>query len=585
MFITCRCPPSLMLILRWVCRIVSTIPTSSDLSTLQCPLLTFSAIIHLFLTDEQYQEVKRELDVKKQALKNKPKLTLKTVGELASMDNPLDNRQPLFLDDIHALALNLYFGSSTNPHNPWRWCHMDKITKVSHTVLVYVTGLSSYEFASFQSRFKKSETLFPVKLEMILPASDNLEKFLNIPLVDLKKQSLIKEHGSLEMALKVITEPLDQIRPIYPISSGTEDHDSTDEELPPGDAYSRTKLLLSALQMADEGYPVPVTGDLNYRYSDYLLTKDEYKPVTSKSPMFGVDCEMCHTTLGVNEITRVSVVNEKYESVYETFVKPDNKITNYMTPFSGITEETLRDVTKTLKEVQEDIRQLLPPDAILVGQSLNVDLNSMKLMHPYVIDTSVIFNISGERKSKSKLRTLAREFLNEIIQNHAKGHDSIEDSAASMKLVQLKLQKSLEYGDMVLLNRAKFNKGQEVKKGTSRTVCIAGSKSCTYDFDGFFKTLSTQPMAVEHLQIKSFKFDNNEAALKSIAENSLQYSYTLCNVDLTGGTDDMAAKIDSLDAGLAEIYQNMAPNGCLIAVLGGSAEYPKKGVTLCRVKE
>lgn len=438
-----------------------------------------------------------------------------------------------------------------------------------------------------QSRFKNTEKLFPVKVEVILPSNDNLGKFLKIPLVDLQKQSLIKEHGSIEMALRINTEPLDEIRPIYPISSPEK---NSSDDLPPGDAFSRTKLLLSALQMADEGYPLPVSGDLSYRYSDYKLTKDEYAPVTSKSPMFGMDCEMCMTTLGVSEVTRVSVVNEKYESVYETFVKPDNKITNYMTSYSGITEETLRDVTKTLKEVQEDLRSLLPPDAILVGQSLNVDLHCLKLMHPYVIDTSVIYNISGERKCKSKLRTLAREFLGLVIQNHAKGHDSIEDSAASVKLVQLKLSKSVEYGDMVLLNRAKFNQGQQEtvtkKKGAAtRTVCIAGSKSCSYDFDGFFKTLATQPDEVEDLQIKSFKYENNENLLKNVAENSLQFNFTICNVDVGGDPEEVMTKIDMLDAGLQEIYGSMAMNGFLLVVFGGSAENPKKGVALCRVKE
>lgn len=538
-------------------------------------------------TEEQYKQVQRELIERRNAIRNKPKLILKATGEMASMDNPVDNRQPLFLDDILSLAVNLYFNSATSPHNPWRWCHLEKIAKVSHTVLLYVSGLSSYEYSSFQTRFKASDLIFPVKAEVIMPAGDwSLEKFLRIPLVDLTKQTLIKEHGSLETALKAHTEPLDEIRPIYPVSTAdSSQKEEQDHELPAGDTFSRTKLLLSALQMADEGYPVPVTGDLNYRYADYRLSRDEYKPVTSKSPMFGMDCEMCHTTLGVNELTRVSVVDEKYESVYETFVKPDNQITNYMTAFSGITEETLRDVTKTLREVQEDLRALLPADAILVGQSLNADLNCLKLMHPYVIDTSVIFNISGERKSKSKLRTLAREFLGEIIQNHKKGHDSIEDSAASMKLVQLKLSKSLEYGDMVMLNRSKFNQGHDVqKKGATRTVCIAGSKSCAYDFDGFFKTLATQPEKVEHLQVKCFKFDDNGAALKSVAENSLQYNYTICNVD-AASVEDKGAFVATLDAGVGEIYQNMAPNGCLVAILGGSADNPKKGVALCRVKE
>ena len=50
-----------------------------------------------------------------------------------------------------------------------------------------------------------------------------------------------------------------------------------------------------------------------------------------------------------------------------------------------------------LSEVQNALREILPADCILVGQSLNSDLIALKMMHPYVIDTSVIFNITGER--------------------------------------------------------------------------------------------------------------------------------------------------------------------------------------------
>ena len=61
------------------------------------------------------------------------------------------------------------------------------------------------------------------------------------------------------------------------------------------------------------------------------------------------------------------------------------------------------------------------------------------MMHPYVIDTSVIFNKSGERWRKPKLQALALEFLGLKIQLEASGHDSAEDSISSLKLVQLKL--------------------------------------------------------------------------------------------------------------------------------------------------
>jgi len=41
----------------------------------------------------------------------------------------------------------------------------------------------------------------------------------------------------------------------------------------------------------------------------------------------------CETVALRNELTRVAVVNEQRECVYETLVKPRNKITNYLTKY------------------------------------------------------------------------------------------------------------------------------------------------------------------------------------------------------------------------------------------------------------
>ena len=61
------------------------------------------------------------------------------------------------------------------------------------------------------------------------------------------------------------------------------------------------------------------------------------------------------------------------------------------------------------------------------------------MMHPYIIDTSVIYNTTGDRFRKTKLALLAQRFLGEEIQQGKKGHCSVEDSTTCMRLTQLKL--------------------------------------------------------------------------------------------------------------------------------------------------
>lgn len=130
--------------------------------------------------------------------------------------------------------------------------------------------------------------------------------------------------------------------------------------------------------------------------------------------MYGLDCEMCITSTGKSEVTRVGIVNEKHEvsvclligillynlkyfvfvfkTVLDTLVLPYNKITNYVTKFSGITPAMLKDVTTRLEDVQEFIREYLEPDAILVGQSLQFDLKALKVGNVIRINSGFSFS-------------------------------------------------------------------------------------------------------------------------------------------------------------------------------------------------
>lgn len=63
------------------------------------------------------------------------------------------------------------------------------------------------------------------------------------------------------------------------------------------------------------------------------------------------------------------------------------------------------------------------------------------MMHPYVIDSSVAYNLTGNRYFRSSLKRLSEIFLNERIQTAGEGgHDPTEDAIASLKLIQWKLK-------------------------------------------------------------------------------------------------------------------------------------------------
>ena len=65
--------------------------------------------------------------------------------------------------------------------------------------------------------------------------------------------------------------------------------------------------------------------------------------------------------------------------IYNTLVKPANKVVDYATIYSGITEDLLAPVTTTLVDVQRRLSEIVDYDTVLVGHSLNCDLVVLKV--------------------------------------------------------------------------------------------------------------------------------------------------------------------------------------------------------------
>lgn len=532
---------------------------------------------------EDLVKLKKMLREREKFKKSQPKFKLREAGDAAAISVDAEDRMPLFLCDIQHLLMYSQLGHHS-PYSPARWCNLEKFNNVKHTNVLIIENLSLYHYMNHESILTCLKEKFPFKVEMITPGAykgDVVQDIATVSLSTAKMKKFVDKYGTLEEAVTRSSELYDRIRDLFPVE---DDNKSVDKSLPKGDKFPRTHLLLSGWQMVEECYPMPIKGLMEKKFAGYVLSKDSYKDVTPSSPMFGIDCEMCQTCIRESELTRVSVVDEKGNLFYEELVKPDNKIIDYVTRYSGITHKMMVNVTKKLKDVQDDLRRLLPSDAILVGQSLGNDLHALKLMHPYVIDTSVIYNLSGDRQRKTKLQTLAKDFLNEQIQVSSKGHCSVEDSLASLNLVKLKLSKHLYFGDAVMADITSHLKHHTelatphyatsmLKQCTKldKTALVVSIEAITKKYNYF--TYKDNPPK-ENPKIKFSSCNSNKRIIRTFCDGMNKSSLNIAHVNFTEEEIEADAKeiCNKVNKWVESIHFKMVPPSLCVVIFGGYRE-------------
>lgn len=202
--------------------------------------------------------------------------------------------------------------------------------------------------------------------------------------------------------------------------------------------------------------------------ASYVTTRER----PSNKAVYAVDCEMVRTKTGM-ELARATVLQMMNPTttkvVFDVVVRPRHAVLDYLTEYSGITADRLKeDSVVELEQVQASLLELLTPGDILIGHSLENDLRALRYVHPTVIDTAVLFR-PPESNFKFSLRHLAEQLLRRQIRQSGASHCSDEDATVAL---QLAVRRAVEGPSFGIYRKSSFS--QLLRLASSSTVVCVG---------------------------------------------------------------------------------------------------------------
>lgn len=204
-------------------------------------------------------------------------------------------------------------------------------------------------------------------------------------------------------------------------------------------------------------------------------------PLAPKDRAVCFDCEMGYTVRGMELIRLTATSWPDGKELLDVLVRPVGEILDLNSRFSGVwpedivnaepwsAEKNAQDQTQKQEGGEESEGQeagpkkrkkmqivsspivardllfsLISPDTPVIGHGLENDLNAVRIIHPTLVDSILLYPHRRGLPMRHGLKMLMETQLNTAIQveveGKAMGHDSAEDARAAGALVRLKVQ-------------------------------------------------------------------------------------------------------------------------------------------------
>lgn len=198
-------------------------------------------------------------------------------------------------------------------------------------------------------------------------------------------------------------------------------------------------------------------------------------PSAPKDRAVCFDCEMGYTVYGMELIRLTAVSWPSGDELLDILVYPVGEYIDLNTRYSGVRPEDMAeaerwkpgdDATPTIipssdtskpprrklkivpspKDARDLFFSLISPETPVVGHGLENDLNALRVVHPIIVDSILLYPHKRGLPIRNGLKWLTETVLGRQIQvtsnndNEMQGHDSAEDARAAGDLVRLKVR-------------------------------------------------------------------------------------------------------------------------------------------------
>ncbi|KAI4122791.1 MAG: hypothetical protein LQ338_005604 [Usnochroma carphineum] len=198
-----------------------------------------------------------------------------------------------------------------------------------------------------------------------------------------------------------------------------------------------------------------------------LVMPFESTPASEQTNLPGAvcfDCEMGYTTHGMELIRLTATAWPDGRELLDVLTRPIGEVLDLNSRFSGVWPKDFANAIPFDQEVQQTesnpsalkivdspskarelLFRLLTPETPLIGHALENDLNAVRILHPVIIDTCLLYSHPRGLPMRFGLKFLMKKHLDRDIQMGGdQGHDSKEDARAAGDLVRRQVGKMWE---------------------------------------------------------------------------------------------------------------------------------------------